>query len=65
MANTNLWSCLNLYNTFNIKVMSAKAKFNHNITKAKRQNQNERDLLEQKFINTFNPFNTTNLKDDE
>lgn len=45
--------------------MSAKAKFNHNITKAKRQNQNERDLLEQKFINTFNPFNTTNLKDDE
>lgn len=92
MANTNLWNCLNLYNTFNIKVMSAKAKFNHNLKKAKRQreidndiqadnlrhmenmiavrkmiirHEYKRDLLEQKFLKSFNTLNTTNLKEHE
>ena len=45
-------------------IMANRDKFLHNINKAKRQNQNERDLLEQKFINTFNPFNKANLKED-
>lgn len=63
------YSCGCLFNMFNLNVkfliMANRDKFLHNINKAKRQNQNERDLLEQKFINTFNPFNTANLKEDE
>jgi len=42
-----------------------KNKFEHNFKKAKRQRENERQILEQKFMNTFNPFNTSNLKNDE
>ena len=45
--------------------MANRDKFNHNIAKAKRQRKTERSLLEQKFINTFNPFNISNLKKDE
>ena len=45
--------------------MANREKFLHNLAKSKRQRKNERDLLEQKFINTFNPFNTANLKEDE
>jgi len=44
--------------------MANKEKFLHNINKAKRQRENQRQLLEQKFMNTFNPFNTANLKED-
>tara|TARA_R100001480_G_scaffold145927_2_gene144311 strand:- start:2037 stop:2180 length:144 start_codon:yes stop_codon:yes gene_type:complete len=45
--------------------MANRDKFLHNINKAKRQRENERYLLEQKFYNTFNPFNTSNLKNNE
>ena len=40
-------------------------KFEHNLKKAKRQRKNERSLLEQKFLKTFDPFNTSNLKNNE
>ena len=46
-------------------IMANRDKFNHNIAKAKRQRKTERSLLEQKFINTFNPFNISNLKNNE
>tara|TARA_R110002167_G_scaffold24112_2_gene85278 strand:- start:1 stop:141 length:141 start_codon:yes stop_codon:yes gene_type:complete len=42
-----------------------KNKFEHNLKKAKRQRKMERSLLEQKFFKTFNPFNTSNLKNNE
>ena len=62
------YSCGCLFNMFNLNVkfliMANRDKFLHNINKAKRQRKNERDLLEQKFINTFNPFNKANLKED-
>lgn len=45
--------------------MANKDKFLHNINKAKRQRENERQLLERKFYNAFNPFNTSNLKNNE
>ena len=64
----NSYSCGCLFNMFNLNVkfliMANRDKFLHNINKAKRQRKNERDLLEQKFINTFNPFNKANLKED-
>ena len=63
------YSCGCLFNMFNLNVkfliMANREKFLHNLAKSKRQRKNERDLLEQKFINTFNPFNTANLKEDE
>ena len=40
-------------------------KFEHNINKARRQRKNNRELLEQKFLESFNPFNTSNLKKHE
>ena len=45
--------------------MANRNKFLHNLAKSKRQRKNERSLLEQKFFNTFNPFNTSNLKNNE
>ena len=67
MANCYSCGCLfnNVNTNFRFLIMANKEKFLHNINKAKRQRENERDLLEQKFINTFNPFNTANLKEDE
>ena len=65
----NCYSCSCLFNMFNLNVkfliMANRDKFNHNIAKAKRQRKNERSLLEQKFFKTFNPFNTSNLKNNE
>tara|TARA_R110000796_G_scaffold94402_1_gene199176 strand:- start:5932 stop:6075 length:144 start_codon:yes stop_codon:yes gene_type:complete len=45
--------------------MANREKFLHNIKKARRQRNNNRELLEQKFLESFNPFNTTNLKYNE
>ena len=63
------YSCSCLFNNVNTNVrfliMANRDKFLHNIKKAKRQRKNERHLLEQKFYNTFNPFNTSNLKNNE
>ncbi len=39
-----------------------KTQFKHNLNKAKRLNKYERYLLEKKFMETFNPLNTNNLK---
>lgn len=36
--------------------------FKHNLSKAKRLNKYERYLLEKKFMETFNPLNTNNIK---
>ena len=62
------YSCSCLFNNVNLNVryiiMSYnRNKFEHNLKKAKRQRKNERSLLEQKFLKTFNPFNISNLKD--
>ena len=64
----NCYSCSCLFNNVNLNVryiiMSYnRNKFEHNLKKAKRQRKNERSLLEQKFLKTFNPFNISNLKD--
>mgnify|MGYP003676819192 CR=1 FL=1 len=64
------YSCGCLFNNVNLNVryiiMSYnRNKFEHNLKKAKRQRKNERSLLEQKFFKTFNPFNTSNLKNNE
>ena len=64
------YSCGCLFNNINTNVryiiMSYnRNKFEHNLKKAKRQRKNERSLLEQKFLKTFNPFNTSNLKNNE
>ena len=64
------YSCGCLFNNVNLNVryiiMSYnRNKFEHNLKKAKRQRKNERSLLEQKFLKTFNPFNTSNLKNNE
>ena len=64
------YSCSCLFNNVNLNVryiiMSYnRNKFEHNLKKAKRQRKNERSLLEQKFLKTFNPFNTSNLKNNE
>ena len=66
MANCNSCGCLfnNVNTNFRFLIMANKEKFLHNINKAKRQRENQRQLLEQKFMNTFNPFNTANLKED-
>ena len=64
------YSCSCLFNNVNLNVryiiMSYnRNKFEHNLKKAKRQRKNERSLLEQKFLKTFNPFNISNLKNNE
>ena len=63
------YSCSCLFNMFNLNVkfliMANRNKFLHNLAKSKRQRKNERSLLEQKFLKTFNPFNTSNLKNNE
>ena len=63
------YSCGCLFNMFNLNVkfliMANRNKFLHNLAKSKRQRKNERSLLEQKFLKTFNPFNTSNLKNNE
>ena len=66
MANCYSCGCLfnNVNTNFRFLIMANKEKFLHNINKAKRQRENQRQLLEQKFMNTFNPFNTANLKED-
>lgn len=65
----NCYSCGCLFNNVNTNnrflIMANKDKFLHNINKAKRQRENERQLLERKFYNAFNPFNTSNLKNNE
>ena len=66
----NCYSCSCLFNNVNLNVryiiMSYnRNKFEHNLKKAKRQRKNERSLLEQKFFKTFNPFNISNLKNNE
>ena len=35
------------------------------VRKLKIKNQYKRELLEQKFLDSFNPFNTSNLKNNE
>lgn len=63
------YSCGCLFNNVNTNVrfliMANRDKFLHNINKAKRQRKNERHLLEQKFLDSFNPFNTSNLKNNK
>ena len=65
----NCYSCSCLFNNVNTNVrfliMANRDKFLHNINKARRQRKNNRELLEQKFLESFNPFNTTNLKNNE
>ena len=65
----NCYSCSCLFNMFNLNVkfliMANRNKFLHNLAKSKRQRKNERSLLEQKFLKTFDPFNTSNLKNNE
>jgi len=67
MANCYSCGCLfsNVNTNFRFLIMANKEKFLHNINKAKRQRENERQLLERKFYNAFNPFNTSNLKNNE
>ena len=65
----NCYSCSCLFNNVNTNVrfliMANRDKFLHNINKARRQRKNNRELLEQKFLESFNPFNTSNLKKHE
>ena len=66
MADRYSCGCLfNNINTNNRFIMANREKFLHNINKAKRQRKTERSLLEQEFFKTFNPFNISNLKNNE
>jgi hypothetical protein len=67
MAHRYSCGCLfNNINTNNRFIMANREKFLHNINKAKRQREikKEMELFEKKFLKTFDPFNTSNLKED-